>query len=46
MVEHFHEEDIRTKINAVSLGMFGEGETLERSLVCLQKAENSPAEHP
>ena len=46
MVKHSLEEGIQTKINSVSLGMFGDGETLERSLECLLKVKNSPAEHP
>ena len=39
MVKHFFEEGIQTKINAVNLGMFEDGETLERSLKCLRKAK-------
>ena len=46
MVKHFIEGGIQSKINAVSLGMVGDGETLERSLECLRMAKNSPAEHP
>ena len=45
MVKHFLEEDIQIKIKTVSLGIVGDGETLERSLECLRKAINSPAEH-
>ena len=39
MVKHFLEERIQTKINAVSLGMFEDGEMLERRLECLRKAK-------
>ena len=45
MVKHFLEQGIQTKINAVCLEMFVDGETLERSLECLQKVKNSTAEN-
>ena len=38
-VNHLLGEGIQTQINAVSLRMFGDGETLERSLECLRNAE-------
>ena len=39
MIERFLKESIQNKIIAVSLGMFGDGETLERSLGCPRKAK-------
>ena len=39
MVKHFLEEGIQSTINAVSLGMFGDDETVERSIECLHKAK-------
>ena len=46
MVKRFLEEGIQTKINAVGLGMVGDGETLERCLECVCKVKDSLAEHP
>ena len=39
MINHFLVGGIQTKINAVSLDMVGNGETLERSVHSLRKAE-------
>ena len=46
MFEHLIVEGIQTDINAASLGMIGDGETLEKSIECLRNSKNSPTELP
>ena len=46
MVKHFLEEGIQTKIIAISLGMFGDGETLERSIEFVLNVYERPKNSP